>query len=1297
MADMVTAPQIITTAPTTHESDEPAPKNTIRKLFFPGGASGGGLGGPFRKSAAVKQTRMEGMDDNARAVTSSGHPPSTLAVSEPVAMGQHAEQLTHEVNGTGAPPAYGDETTSQLAIPIHRLSDSSRSDASSTDHHVYARTTTTHTILTTTTFFKLKRKKRKDRGGHLFPLPERFPTPASGRSSLSRTPGESTSGRKSTSPGRESPGGVRFDITPSNRSSSPALSPALSTVALTNAPFGTPGPTIIRQESALSTHSGHSGHSTPSLSLFPPRTAGGRGRSSTLSSLGRSAEKLVEGGNGHPPLPSSTRTSTSTNGRRSFGDLLSLPHRLRQNSAPPPRYGGAMASPTTPASKTNSLQIPREAEPELVYPKREDGDTPASYIEKLEAAVPRGAMATVLCKSADDFSKTCLRKYMRGFSYFGDSIDMAIRKMLMEVELPKETQQIDRLLAGFADRYYECNPGIFASTDEAAFIAFSILLLHSDTHNKNNKRKMQKHDYVKNTQQGPVQVSSDILDCFYDNVCYTPFIHFEDEVAINSHRLTVPRPKRSLIKTKSIEGLRGGEPVDPYTLILDNKLDVLRPPLKDVMDTEDTYSSGGTGGGMMILDSTSEVHKAFAHSSILQIVSARSRPEAFMTLTTIFNPGEAEAGLVSIKVAKVGLLWRKDPKKKKAKRPWQEWGAILTDSKLYFFKDVGWVKKLVTQYDAHSKLTGRAGSVIFKPPLSSFDPDALISMDDAVALIDASYKKHKNAFTFIKHGGFEEIFLANSEAEMNDWIGKLNYAATFRTAGVRMRGLLGTTNYEGRHLLRKGSDFSTMSADSQSTKDTSAPGPSRKPDPQTAWEIMYYRRQLISQKISEFDDKLAVAQRELDHLLRNARHLLILLPIQQKTREAVVLAAGRMSAKLKWTRIELWRTKTHRDILVKDLEQEGPSAFPVPSPTVRGSSVTTTPQKTTTTTLKSGPPQTLDRSISETSNPMTLSPTSSSYTRQPSNGKLERLKTDNGSTDAWTSSSFPESSTVDLPSFTSGSPALVEDQFTARNDHTNPESHSLVHQSSIVSRTPEKERYGRGPDDNEDQVQRDSGLVGVDGAVWDKRPDTSESDRDRVGAAISPTSDFTRDRGSVRRSLHRTLRDPHIRDAHQGHHPPSLHRHRKGRDSASSSLAPTEDGVKSISGDSDELRRGTGSFILHGKKASVITMSSEWQTMSNEDRMRMRNAASATGATMTITQDGLKKGKPDTVADEDAVETVSTASRPVSAVGDGEFESVVRSASRKPSIATTAGEQFVDAETGHDDYEEEQKRNPLAN
>jgi hypothetical protein len=34
------------------------------------------------------------------------------------------------------------------------------------------------------------------------------------------------------------------------------------------------------------------------------------------------------------------------------------------------------------------------------------------------------------------------------------------RKLLAEVLLPKEAQQIDRAMEDFAKRYYECNPGL---------------------------------------------------------------------------------------------------------------------------------------------------------------------------------------------------------------------------------------------------------------------------------------------------------------------------------------------------------------------------------------------------------------------------------------------------------------------------------------------------------------------------------------------------------------------------------------------------------------------------------------------------------------------------------------------------------------------------------------------------------------------------------------------------------------------------------------------------------------------
>lgn len=1190
---MLIAPTIITTAPTTSPMSRNEKIKDKLKL-------GGRAHHSSRENIAInRQSYVAALNgasqSSGKLDVSDGRDAS---MSQPhISFEEPGRLSTHSARG--APPAYGEVSHTSLALPPSRLSESSRSDASSGDHGIYAETTTTHTVSTTTTFFRLPRRKKEK---HLFPLPVKIPAPEPRPNGI-KTPKFLRSRPKSMSPARDSPK-VGEPVTaiyapnlplPESDSEhpSPLPSPTHSIVALTNAPLGSSAPSVFRKDSLASYRSANS---TPSIPM-PPPFLGTRGRSSTMGSL----KKTLEADNQSPPQAVSPgRTSTSTTGRKSFGDILSLSHRLRHNSEPSNAGNGKTlpGTPGTPAStrsKSNSFQIPREA---IVYPERSEGDTPATYLTKLEEAVNRGVIAAILCKGFDDFSKTCLRKYMRGFSYFGDSIDMAVRKMLMEVELPKETQQIDRLLQGFADRYCECNPGIFVSTDEAYFVAFSILLLHSDTHNKNNKRKMQKQDYVKNT-QSQVEVSSDILECFYDNVSYTPFIHFEDEVAVNSHRLAAPKAKKGIFKAPSTDNLRG--PVDPYALILDQKLEVLRPSLRDVMDTEDTYSCTGTTSSM----DADALYQAFHKAGVLQIVSARSRPDAFLSQATISNPAEAQVGLVDIKAAKVGLLWRKDPKKKKARSPWQEWGALLTGSQLYFFRDVAWVRSLISQYEAHQKSGTDATPVIFKPPLVSFQPDALLSMDDAVALLDTGYKKHKHAFLFIKHGGFEEVFLANSEADMNDWIAKLNYAATFRTAGVRMRGFIGA-NYEGQRPELVRGDSASSARSFHAARDEN-PINGRQINQQLAGEILAYRRQIMTAKINEANERLATAQKELDNLLRNARHLQICSPIQAKTREALVLAAGRMSAKLKWTRVEIWKTKCHCEVMKMDLEQELGSTS-VASVLQESSSMRSTPQKKA--------PQSLNRqSLSKAEIKMGDGPSSPKSTHSRFSSKTASQAAPNGA-------KAPEVLPNKLSDGSNGdgrhlSVGSAEQSIAATESSTNlkDQSYSLSAKNPTLNNRPsisssnlgrnDVESVGHGSRlttptpslDDEERVLREAGILDTErSANGLPRPEASESDHD-LTTITSPDAPH-KERAGARRSLQRTLRD----SQHSPQTPNNL-RHRKGKESLTNAT-PVTTLRRSSQSINEGLARGTGSFTVHGKKASVVTLS-----MSNEDRMLLRKQA----------------------------------------------------------------------------------------
>ena len=352
--------------------------------------------------------------------------------------------------GLNAPPAYGDDSNSSLALPVSRLSESSRSEGSLGDHRVYATTTTTHTVSTTTTFFRLPRRKKNR--GPLFPLPDKVSPPEPSQN-IGFTQGVSTRAYASASPRELSPART-LPVTAVHPSSYPGCDSNGITSPL-------PSPLHVGDDmyGMDADNSGLSGSSSPVRTDSAP--FGRRGRSSTKGSARRSREDEPLP---TPPLPSSGRTSSSTTGRASLGGIFSL-SRLRHNSEPLQLrqgcgHAGVPPTPISAGSKSQSFTPSREP---LIVPERQEGDTPAKYLVRLEEAVNRGIVATILSQSNDDFFKNVLRSYMRGFKFFGDPLDMSTRKLLMEVELPRETQQIDRVLQAFADRYHECNPGVYAS------------------------------------------------------------------------------------------------------------------------------------------------------------------------------------------------------------------------------------------------------------------------------------------------------------------------------------------------------------------------------------------------------------------------------------------------------------------------------------------------------------------------------------------------------------------------------------------------------------------------------------------------------------------------------------------------------------------------------------------------------------------------------------------------------------------------------------------------------------------
>ncbi|KAJ7225791.1 hypothetical protein GGX14DRAFT_641034 [Mycena pura] len=522
-----------------------------------------------------------------------------------------------------------------------------------------------------------------------------------------------------------------------------------------------------------------------------------------------------------PPLPLSTLlVDLSTH--RDTSALISAPdpppsRRPRAQTNPPLLHRLSLnlfSSSTSPSllrdspqhspslSASNSPRISFNKPPSVIPKPEIDHESPEIYLSRLLLAVSKAEVAGILASSADPFHTRALRAYINNFDFVDDPLDVALRKLLMHVGLPRETQQIDRVMEAFAAQYLECNPNLFTSDDHPYVLAFSLIMLHTDAFNKSNKRKMSKADYIKNTRLPGV--APEVLNCFYDNIVVTPFIFIEDPLDVNGQRGIVSSdgPSRSFSMGNSLSASASGSgssllgkanKVDPYYLIANNMLGPLRVDVDAFVPRESPYSFHGTAGPW----DEQELQLAFAKPNVIEVgASATSlRVTVFgtspggpvpFTPVSVFPEAAPASGEVSIlRVTKVGILHRKDDilegGKKSTNRKWKPWSVVLTGSQLLLFRDPGWAAGLLSQADSPD--------VQSMFPQTVFKPDELLSVQHAVAVFDRSYTKHENTFRFAMKDGRQFLLQTSSEQELNEWISRINYASAFKTAGVRMRPL----------------------------------------------------------------------------------------------------------------------------------------------------------------------------------------------------------------------------------------------------------------------------------------------------------------------------------------------------------------------------------------------------------------------------------------------------------------------------------------------------------------------------
>ncbi|GJE86958.1 Sec7-domain-containing protein [Phanerochaete sordida] len=91
-----------------------------------------------------------------------------------------------------------------------------------------------------------------------------------------------------------------------------------------------------------------------------------------------------------------------------------------------------------------------------------------------------------------------LKAFISLFDFKGKSVADAMREVLETFRLPGESQQINRITETFAEIYFASDPAEVKSQDAVYVLAYSIIMLNTDLHNPQVRKRMTIEDYMRN-------------------------------------------------------------------------------------------------------------------------------------------------------------------------------------------------------------------------------------------------------------------------------------------------------------------------------------------------------------------------------------------------------------------------------------------------------------------------------------------------------------------------------------------------------------------------------------------------------------------------------------------------------------------------------------------------------------------------------------------------------------------------------------------------------------------------------
>ncbi|XP_027523091.1 PH and SEC7 domain-containing protein 1 isoform X5 [Corapipo altera] len=336
-------------------------------------------------------------------------------------------------------------------------------------------------------------------------------------------------------------------------------------------------------------------------------------------------------------------------------------------------------------------------------------------------------------KYVNEFSRMVAGEYLKFFVFTGMSLDQALRSFLKELALMGETQERERVLAHFSQRYYECNPNAIPSEDGAHTLTCALMLLNTDLHGHNIGKRMSCSDFIGNLEglNGGTDFPKDLLKPRSPE-------HVTDVNELSLTMQSGPRGRKvgwapTFQLGGTTAGLRRSECWALYGSIKNEKL-------QWAIDEE-------------------ELRKSLSEL-------ADPNPKSIKRISSCSNPFLDFSQDSSIATYKHGLLVRKihaDPDCKKTprgKRGWKPFHAILKGMILYLQKE---------EY--------KPGKALAEEELKN-----AISIHHSLATRASDYSKRPNVFYLRTADWRVFLFQAQNPEQMHSWITRINVVAAMFSA-----------------------------------------------------------------------------------------------------------------------------------------------------------------------------------------------------------------------------------------------------------------------------------------------------------------------------------------------------------------------------------------------------------------------------------------------------------------------------------------------------------------------------------